>query len=112
MWETLWEHLNDPVVIAAIASLVVYGLGRLYAAKPTWQRFEGSIIAAIKFAEKEIPDDTPNRPMRRLDYALRSVLQVYEAREGKATEKTKAELQEGIQILHADLEAHGTLENY
>ena len=109
-WSDLWGHLNDPVVIAAIASLVLYALGKLYVARPSWARFEGTIISAIKFAEREIPDDTPNAGLAKLDSALRYVISVYERTTGKqATAKATAELKEGIQVVHDDLEMRGTL---
>jgi hypothetical protein len=88
---------------------VLWLLNRLYAAKPTWQPFEGTIIAAVKWAEKEIPDDTPNKSLVRLNAALNYVVKVYEQARGTATEQVKAQLREGIQIVHAELEAAGNL---
>jgi len=113
-WEwimtTVWSALNSPAAIAAIAGLMLWLLNRLYAARPTWQAFEGSIIAAVKWAEKEIPDDTPNKALNRLNAALNYVVKVYEEARGKSADaKTKAELREGIQIVHAELEAAGNL---
>ena len=108
--ETIWTVLNSPVGIAAIAGLLLWLLNRLYAAKPAWAKYEGTIIAAVRQAEKAVDDQTPNKSMARLDKALQYVLRVYEQVEGKsASDSVKAELAEGIQILHNDLEADGQL---
>ena len=113
-WEwiltTVWSAMNSPAAIAVLAAGLLWLLNRLYAARPTWQAFEGSIIAAVKWAEKEIPDETPNKALNRLNAALNYVVKVYEEARGKpADTKTKAELREGIQIVHAELEAAGNL---
>ena len=106
-----WNVLNSPAVIAVLAGGLLWLLNRVYAARPAWQAFEGSIIAAVKWAEKEVRDDNPNRALSRLDAALNYVLKVYEEARGRpADAKMKAELREGIQIVHAELEASGVLE--
>jgi len=113
-WQTIlgvvWEVLNSPAGIAAIAGIVLYLLNRLYAAKPTWAQYEGAIISAVRFAEKEIPDDMPNKGLRRLDAALKYVLRVFS--EVNKREPTRAEamaLREGVQIVHNELDAEGVL---
>ena len=107
--ETVWTILNSPAVIAALAAILLWALNRLYMAKPAWQQYEGTIISAIKWAEKTISDDTPNKSLRRLDAALDYVLRVYEQTHGSVSAKVKAELKEGIQLTHADLESQGQL---
>ena len=105
-WETVWAVLYSPVVISAIAAGVVLGLAKLYAVKPDWRKYEGTIISGVKAAEKAIPNDTPNKALARADAALRYVLEVWEKVEGKAPDKaTVADLAQGIAIVHADLEA-------
>jgi len=109
--QVAWDVVNSPAVIALMAGGLLWLLNRLYAAKPAWQAFEGTIIAAVKWAEKEIPDDTPNKAFNRLNAALNYVLKVYEEARGKpADAETKNELREGIQIIHAELEACGNLD--
>jgi low affinity Fe/Cu permease len=113
-WQTilaaLWTVLNSPAGITALAGLILWALNRLYSARPEWQQYEGTIIAAIKFAEKTIPDDVPNKDLERLDTALKYVLGVYEqARGRRATPQVEANLKEGIQIVHSRLEANGNL---
>ena len=108
--QVAWDVLNSPAAIALAAAGLIWLLNRLYAAKPAWQAFEGTIIGAVKWAEKEIPDDTPNKAFNRLNAALNYVLKVYEQSRGRpADEQTKQSLREGIQIVHAQLEASGNL---
>jgi len=109
--ETIWAAANRPAIIAAAALLVIWLLNRVYAAKPGWREREGDIIAAIKFAERTIPDDNPNKSVRRLDTALQYILRVYK-QTGRAPPSAAelAELRQGVQIKHAELEAAGNLE--
>jgi len=76
-----------------------------------WKEWEGSIITGIKLAEKQIPDDTPNAGLAKLDAALRFVLQAYaEANGGKnPPQKLIEQIKQGIQIKHADLDRYGRL---
>lgn len=107
---TLWSALNSPAGITAMASVVLWGLNRLYTAKPLWAEYEGTLIAAVKFAEKSIDDSTTNKGLARLDAALKYALTVYESAKGrKATQAEVAQLTNGLQIVHAELEAGGQL---
>jgi hypothetical protein len=111
VWTTSWSALNSPAVIAALAAATLWALNKLYAEKPAWRDFEGTIISAVKAAEKAIPDETPNKGWRRLNHALDYVLEVYQKARGMRPDaKTEAELKEGIQVMHAELEAAGTLD--
>lgn len=110
IFELVWTVLNSPAVIAALAALVLWALNKLYAKRPAWQAYEGSIIAAVKWAEKEIPDDTPNKAMARLNAAMQYVVRVYEEVNHRRPNETEtADLREGVQIVHAELETTGTL---
>jgi len=107
---TVWNALNSPAGITAMASLLIWGLNRLYAAKPLWAEYEGTLIAAVKQAEKLVPDDSPNKSLARLDTALKYVIGVYEEAKGrKATKAEVAQLTNGLQLVHAELEAGGQL---
>lgn len=107
----LWQVANTPAGITAIAGGLLWALNHIYAAKPAWVKFEGTIISAIRMAEKQIPDDAGNSGLKKLDLALEFVLRVYEAEQGKVpTQKVKDNLREGIQILHNRLDAAGVLE--
>lgn len=105
-FETVMEILNSPLAITVAASICLWVLGRIYAKKPTWQKYEGTIIAAIRSAEKAIPDNSENKSVKRLDEALKYVIKVFEEREKRTvTAEEKAEITEGIQILHNSIEA-------
>jgi len=106
----VWAFLNSPVGITAVAAVVLLILNRIYAKKPLWQTLEGTIIGAVKTAEKAIPDDAENAGVKRLDHALKYVLSVYEEIvKRRATDAESAAIKDGIQVVHDKLEASGTL---
>jgi len=108
--ETVWNILNSPAVIAAIAALLVWGLNRLYAAKPAWQKYEGAIISAIKYAEKAIPDDSDNKAVQRINAALQYAVTIIQEREGRPLKDAEvASLKDAIAVKHDVLDAEGTL---
>lgn len=109
--QTLWNIMNSPVAIAAIAAAAVFALNWLYGRKPAWKKWEGTIVAAVRYAEKAVPDDAQDKAVARLDAALRYVLRVHRQMAGGET-PTAAELQslrEGIELTHLELEAAGLL---
>ena len=94
---TIWELANSPIVISVLASLVVFVLNAIYAKKPLWKQYEGSIATAIRIAEKAAPQGS------KLDMALDLVLKVYEQRTGsQPTPVVASELKEAIQVAHAN----------
>jgi hypothetical protein len=102
----LWIFLNSAIGLTLVGSLVLFALNKMYAAKPAWKKYEGSIIAAIKYAEKAVPDDVQDKSMQRLDTALKYILTVYAQRTGTAaSDATIAIFKEAIQVKHAELEA-------
>lgn len=108
--QTVWAALNSPAGVAAMAGAFLWALNRLYATKPLWQQYEGTVIAAIRFAEKNIDDATPNAGLAKLDAALQYVLKVYEQSAGRrATQAEVTEFTNGIQIVHNGLDAEGLL---
>lgn len=108
--QAIWAALNSPIGIAAVAAIVLWAINRIYASKPDWKAYEGTIIQAIKFAEAKIPDDTSKPGLARFDYALKYILKIYEANQGKpAPASLVASLREGISLVHNDLESKGTL---
>lgn len=107
----IWTFLNSPIGLTIAGALLLMVLGWIARKKPQWQQYEGRIIEAIKWAEKAIPDDTPNKGAQRLDAALGYVVRLYVRARG--TEPPKAlihSIREGIPIVHAQLEAGGNLE--
>ena len=108
--QTIWTLINTPAGITLIASVLLYLLNRLYAAKPLWQQYEGTIVSAIRTAEKLVPDDTPNRGLAKFDKALQFVIEVFEARNKRQpTGLEKAILEEGINLKHNELSVEGAL---
>lgn len=100
-----WTFLNSPLGITTIAGALVAALNALYARKPAWAAYEGSIIAGIKYAEKMIPDGTENKGLARLDCAAKYVLAIYAQREESTPSAAQqAALREAIQIKHVELE--------
>ena len=110
MWESIWDFLNSPAAITAIAGVILWLLNRLYAKKPLWQQWEGTIIEAVRFAEKAVPDDAENKAIQRLDAALRYVLKIYEGMKSRpATDAEINEIKDGIRLVHNELDIEGAL---
>jgi len=108
--ETVWTAMNSPIGITITAGILAWLLERVYLARPAWKAYEGTIIAAIKYAEKEIPDGASNTAIERLNMALQYVLKVYARTEGRMPSgKVEAELAQAIGVKHAELEAGGNL---
>ena len=106
----VWAFLNSSFGLGMVITAVTWIGAKIYLARPSWRKYEGAIIEAIKFAEREIPDDTPNKSLCRINAALQYVLKIHrEINNRAATAEELAELKEGIRIMHAELEANGNL---
>ena len=104
----LWDALNSPGGLTAMAGLFVW-LGRKIC-RPAWKDYEGTIVSAIRLAEKQIPDGTENKGLAKLDTALEYVLKVYEESRGKlASSAVQESIREGIQIKHDEMVGKGSL---
>ena len=101
------------LVWAGMVGLFMWLASKFNPFQEKWKAWEGSIITGIKLAEKEIPDDTPNAGLAKLDAALRFVLKAYaDANNGKQPPaKLVEEIKQGIQIKHSDLDRFGGLES-
>lgn len=99
------------VTWTALVAVFFWLASRFNPFQEKWREWEGSIITAIKLAEKEIPDDTPSAGLARLDAALRFVLKAYaEANGGKQpSAQLTQQIKQGIQIKHAELDRFGGL---
>ena len=111
-WETIseaiWAVLNSHVGLATAAAVYIWLFRRWVT--PRWAAYEGAIIAAIRFAEKQIPDDAPNKSLARLDAALNYVLRVYEQVTGDVADAhVRNDFCEGIQRIHHKLEREGAI---
>ena len=107
---TLWVFLNSPIGLTVVGMVFIAGLNKLYAAKPAWKKYldqyAGTFIAAIKWAEKAVPDDCQDKSVRRLDAALKYFLVVYHQTTGKTpTPALELIIKEALQVKHAELEA-------
>jgi len=99
------------VVWAGMVGFFIFLTSKYNPLQEAWKKYEGSIITGIKLAEKQVPDDTPNAGLAKLDAALRFVLKAYaEANKGKQPPaKLVEEIKQGIQIKHSDLDRFGGL---
>ncbi|MBI1373356.1 MAG: hypothetical protein GC159_11550 [Phycisphaera sp.] len=116
---TLIDSLSDlfnsglgfALIWALLVGLFIWLSSAFNPFEEKWKQWEGSIITGIKLAEKQIPDDTPNAGLAKLDAALRFVLKAYaDANNGKQPPtKLIGQIKQGIQIKHADLDRYGGL---
>jgi len=113
--ESAGKFLNSGIgfalVWAGMVGVFMWLASKFNPFQEKWKAWEGSIITGIKLAEKEIPDDTPNAGLAKLDAALRFVLKAYaDANNGKQpSAKLVEEIKQGIQIKHSDLDRFGGL---
>jgi len=111
----VWTFLNSGIGFAIIwaAMVFIFLASKFNPLQEKWKQYEGSIITGIKLAEKQIPDDTPNSGLAKLDSALRFVLNAYaEANNGKKPSDALVEqIKQGIQIKHSELDRWGGLES-
>ncbi len=113
--EALGQFFNSGVGFALIWAVMVgffiFLASRFNPLQEKWKKYEGSIITGIRLAEKQIPDDTPNAGLAKLDAAMRFVLKAYaEANNGKEPPAKEVEaIRQGIQIKHSDLDRFGGL---
>ena len=106
----IWSVLNSPVGVSVVASIALWIINKVYAAKPAWQAYEGAIIKGVQWAEREVPDDAENKHIRRANSALQYVLRAYERINGyRASERMVEQLAQGVEVVHTDLEAAGVL---
>ncbi len=118
-WNTIfdgfWAFVNSPIGFTLAWMILIafffFLSSRFNPFQELWKRYEGSIITAIKLAEKQIPDDTHNAGLARLDRALQLVIQPYkDAHNGHVpSDRVIEQLKEGIQLKHHELDSHGEL---
>ena len=113
----VWTFLNSGIgftlVWSAMVGFFIFLASKFNPLQEKWKQYEGSSITGIKLAEKQIPDDTPNSGLAKLDSALRFVLNAYaEANNGKKPSDALVEqIKQGIQIKHSELDRYGGLES-
>ena len=113
VWTFLNSGIGFAIIWAAMVGFFIFLASKFNPLQEKWKQYEGSIITGIKLAEKQIPDDTPNSGLAKLDSALRFVLNAYaEANNGKQPSDALVEqIKQGIQIKHSELDRWGGLES-
>ncbi len=113
VWTFFNSNIGFAISWAGIVGLFLFLASKFNPLQEKWKQYEGSIITGIKLAEKQIPDDTPNGGLAKLDSALRFVLNAYaEANNGKKPSDALIEqIKQGIQIKHSELDRYGALES-
>ena len=113
VWTFLNSGIGFAIIWAAMVGFFIFLASKFNPLQEKWKQYEGSIITGIKLAEKQIPDDTPNSGLAKLDSALRFVLNAYaEANNGKKPSDALVEqIRQGIQIKHSELDRYGGLES-
>jgi hypothetical protein len=102
--------LDQPAVVTAIAGLAVWLVGKLFTARPAWLKYEGLMLAAVKWAEKIIPDDAANKSIRRADAALNQFILLYERNHGASPAPSLViAVRDALPIVHDHAESEGTL---
>ncbi len=111
VWTFLNSGIGYAIIWAAMVGFFLFLASKFNPLQEKWKQYEGSIITGIKLAEKQIPDDTPNSGLAKLDAALRFVLNAYaEANNGKQPSAALVEqIKQGIQIKHSELDRFGGL---
>lgn len=109
-----WTFLNSGPGLLTLGSAVLWVLNAVYAKRPGYRalldKYEGTIIAAVRAAEKAIPDGVPAKSAARLDQALKLILAVYAQRSGREASPAMVGLfAEAAQVVHSKLEAEGAL---
>jgi hypothetical protein len=95
----------------AVFAIVFWLLNKLDPFQERWRQWEGSIITAIKLAEKQVPKDAPHAGATKLNTALDYVLQDYALANGgkRPSRKLARQLRQAIQTKHSDLDRFGGL---
>ena len=102
--------LESPAVQTAVIGAIAWSFIKLFERKTEWAKYKGYIIAAVKWAEKAVPDNAENKSLRRMDEALKRFIQLYEAAEKTAPSANVLDaVRAQISVVHDQLEQEGTL---
>ena len=111
IWTFLNSGLGFVLIWAALVWVFIWLTSRHNPFQEKWRQWEGSIITGIRLAEKQIPDDTPDAGLAKLNAALLFVLKAYaDANSGQQpTVRLIEQIKQGIQIKHDELDRYGGL---
>ena len=102
--------MESPAVQTAVIGVIAWAFVKLFERKTEWVKYKGYVIAAVKWAEKTVPDDAENKSLKRLDTALQRFIQLYEIAEKAAPSATLLDtVRSQISVVHDQLESEGTL---
>jgi CheY-like chemotaxis protein len=102
--ENVWTFANSPLGLALFGALVAWLIAKLATAKPAWVAYRGTIINAIRWAEKLIPDQAPDKSLAKLDAALQYVIKVIEEAEKRTvTPAETAVIKDAISLVHDEV---------
>lgn len=98
---------TDAVIALIVGAFVTYIVKWLstHNVSGKFEQYKGYAIAAIKAAEKAIPDDAENKSTRKLDFALRTFMGKYQAATGETPdEETVGKIESWLSVIHRALE--------
>jgi len=97
------------LIVGAFATYIIKWLATNQGEK--FKRYEGWAIAAVKAAEKAIPDDVPHKGAAKLDYALQLFTKKYEQAVGREVGADEsAKIDAWLSEIHEVLALSGTLQ--
>jgi hypothetical protein len=100
----LWAFLNSPVGVTVVSSVLLLLVGKFFTATPerekVFETYKGLFFDAVRYAEKAIPDGSPNVAAARADAALKFALQL----EPKLGRKKDVDVRAAINLAHAEVE--------
>lgn len=103
------QALGSSAGVTVLAAILAWILGKIFLAKPEWKviydRYQPAFMAAVKYAEKVIPNEVNNAGMQRLDLALQKVIQIEAALNSVPT----SILTQVMNMVHAEAEAKGNI---
>lgn len=110
MKDTILNTLNQPIVVTFIFSGFAWLIAKLFTEKPEWVKYEGFMISAVKYAEKQIPDETINAGLARADAALKAFIAAYERQyKTTPTDKLVDAVKLNLPLIHQMLESEGAI---
>jgi hypothetical protein len=77
------DWLTSPTALGWIAFLAVAGYAILKERKPWIEKYGDMVVRAFNYAEKAIPDDTPNKSLQKLDAFFRAFKKSWLEKYGK-----------------------------
>lgn len=107
---TIWSVVNAPAAITTIAAVVAAIIARIAFVKGVWEKYAGVAMAAVRMAEKAVPDNAENKAVRKLDEALKYLVNIFTELEGRApTPDEQLELRNAIEESLTELQAQGII---